>query len=160
VQVVTRYFKQAFVLSLAAYTLAGCAKPASSRRPTAESAQAQTVLSQSGGGGVMKNRSQIVATVLEVIPQETPGYCLRLRIDAAEAMSGYASFSKIGEEINAYPNFMRQEGRAIDYADERNKSLLQAGTLKAGDQISAEVYYRGGQGRESVWLLMSWQRKQ
>lgn len=108
----------------------------------------------------MENRSQIVATVLEVTPREAPGFYLRLRINAADAMPGYASFAKIGEEINAYPNFVHQEGRAVDYADEKNKSLLQAGTLKAGDQIVAEVYYRGGQGRESTWILMSWQRKQ
>ncbi len=107
----------------------------------------------------MENRSQIVATVLEVTPREAPGFYLRLRIDAANAMPGYASFAKISEEINAYPNFVRQEGRAVDYADEKNKLLLQAGTLKAGDQIIAEVYYRGGQGRESVWLLMSWRQK-
>lgn len=108
----------------------------------------------------MENRSQIVATVLEVTLQEAPGFCLRLRIDTAGATPGYASFAKSGEEINVYPNFVRQEGRTVDYADEKNKPLLQAGTLKAGDQIVAEVYYRGGQGRESTWILMSWQRKQ
>ncbi|MGH7596724.1 MAG: hypothetical protein ACREOI_10250 [bacterium] len=108
----------------------------------------------------MENRSRIVATVLEVTPREAPGFLLRLRIDASGAMPGYASFAKIGEEINAYPNFVRQEGLAINYTDEQNKALLQAGALKTGDQIIAEIYYHDGQGRENTWLLMSWQRKQ
>lgn len=154
-----KIFYRTAVLFLAAGVLAGCAKPANSRRSTAENAQAQTALPQPGGGGVMENRSLIFATVLEVTPQEAPGYCLRLRVDVADAMPGYMSFAKIGEEINTYPNFMRQEGRAVDYTDEGNKSLLQAGTLKTGDQIIAEVYYRGWQNRENTWLLMRWRRK-
>jgi hypothetical protein len=138
--------------------LAGCAKPSNTRRATAESAQAQTALSQSGSGGGVENRSRIVATVLEVMSQEAPGFYLRLRIDSADVTPGYASFAKIGEEINAYPNFVRPEGQGINYTDEKNKSLLQARTLRADDQIIAEVYYRGG--RKNTWLLMSWQRKQ
>jgi hypothetical protein len=158
-QVISNYFKQAFVIFLVAMALAGCAKPSHSRRSTAESDQSQTALSPPGSGAVMENRSLIFATVLQVTPQAAPGFCLRLRIDVADPMPGYMSFAKIGEEINAYPNFVRQEGQAVNYADESNKSLLQAGTLKAGDQIIAEVYHRGWRSRENTWLLMRWRRK-
>lgn len=107
-------------------------------------------------GKPVDNRSNILAKVLEIVALDSARFYLRLQILKANTVSGFESFAKAGQEINAYPNFRRSEGQAIHISSEHNQSMLLTRNLQPGDRIMGEVYYRGGSGTESTWLLMSW----
>ncbi|MCG8606237.1 hypothetical protein MJD09_14790, partial [bacterium] len=121
----------------------------------AVSKSAQTETGESGGA--RENRSRVLATILEVVPQTESKFYLRMRVESTDAVAGFENVAKVGDILEAYPNFKRQEGRAINMATEENQHLLQAQNLQAGAQIIAIVYYRQT-GAKNVVLLMDWQK--
>ena len=104
---------------------------------------------------MVDNRSRIDATVLKIITLNEYKFYLRLQINNTEEVSGYQSFAKVDNIIDAYPNFKRKEGENIDYSTGVNKHLLQALHLKKGDKIGANIYYR----KQGVVLLLDWKKK-
>jgi hypothetical protein len=136
----------------------GCSKPANDRQMEAGEIQSRPNPGATKGG-VVENRSRIQASVLEVIPVDSVRFYVRLRVIEADTIFGYQSFAQTGQEINAYPNFHRQEGQPMTYSSGHNEQMLQIRALEAGDRISAEVYFRGGSGVNNRWLLMDWQKE-
>jgi hypothetical protein len=107
---------------------------------------------------VVENRSRITATVLDVVSIRSSRFYVRLQVNSVEQVKGYVSFAEVGQDINAYPNFIRQEGKAIDYDSKENAQMSEVGNLHPGDQIIAEVYLRGPKEQNS-WLMMNWKKR-
>ena len=133
--------------------LLGCTE--TKNRQVAQGAGQPQLEVGSNKNAVADNRSQIMATVVEVLPLDDSRFRIHLRIESVEPVEGYQSFAETGEVIDAYPNFIRREDPGVDSELNKNLHLLQAGNLKPGDRIEAKVYYRGP---ENSWLLMDWNR--
>lgn len=145
-------------ITTACFLLSGllnCSKPTHDTQTSGAETKTHSQ-STSYTGNIADNRSSILAEVLKVVALDSARFYLRLRILETNAVSEYKSFAIAGEEINAYPNFHHSEGQTMRISSEHNQSMLRTRDLQPGDRITAEVYYRGGSGEESRWLLMGW----
>lgn len=142
-----------FLCFLLPATFFSACKSAEEQRPATVDRTKPDGLSR-GKDAVSENRSKIVATVLSVVRPGGSRFYLRLRVELVEGIANNEPAVKIGQIIEAYPNFKREEGKELDYTTEENKHMVKAGDLEEGNRIMAVVYYRGN----SV-LLMDWQRE-
>ena len=102
-----------------------------------------------------KNRSSIVAEVLDIIELNEQRFYLHLKVINSNLISGFVNYAKENDELDTYPNYIRKEGQIdIDYSSVTNKHLQDARKLKNGDIINAIVYKTNNQ--KQIWSLVSW----
>lgn len=105
---------------------------------------------------IKENRSIVKAKVLDIVGFDENRFYLKLKILKSEDIKGYSNFASKGDEIRAYPNYVRKEGqKQIDYSLEPNNNLLLAQKLTDNDIIDATVFMSGV---NNTYMLINWNK--
>ncbi len=64
----------------------------------------------------------------------------------------------VGDTVYLYPNFIRQEGSALNMESAANKKMAQLQDLEQGSMIDATIKLRGS-GKKRHGLIMDWSKK-
>ncbi len=130
--------------------LANCSESQQKKAPQTHLATRPSAVS----GEVQKNRSEAVATVLEVLPGEAKGFSLRVLIDSVKSLPGFGNFARPKDTLEIQPKFRIREGQQgqINPEDSINRVLLNARELKGGEKIKVELELSGSPGQHRWWF--------
>jgi hypothetical protein len=62
----------------------------------------------------------------------------------------------VGDTLELYPNFIRQEGAGINLEDAQNKKMNALRLLKKGEKLNAKIMVRGN-GKKQHGLIVGWE---
>ncbi len=99
---------------------------------------------------VQPNRALIGAVVESVTLLDGQHYKISLELRTAIPVDGLESLAEPGQHIIAVPSYLLNKKGVIDSKDARNKRLIDARLLKAGDFLFGKITF----GKDGLWYLL------